>query len=174
MTRGRRALLVAAVAAGAAAAGYAVNVWWRAGSRAELGSEILAARLIDLEGRTQSLGRWRGRVLVVNFWATWCAPCREEIPVFIKLQSRHAARGLQFVGIAIDQRDKVEPFVRDFGMNYPVLLGGMDMVELSRRVGNRLGALPFTIVMDRSGAIVNVQLGVVKETKLEPMLQALL
>ena len=113
-------------------------------------------------------------MLVVNFWATWCAPCREEIPVFIRLQARHAARGLQFVGIAIDQRDKVESFAREFAMNYPVLLGGMDMVELSRRAGNRLGALPFTIVMNRAGTIVSVQLGIVKETTLEPMLQELL
>ena len=170
----RRGLLIAAVAAGAAGAGYAVNAWWRAGSRAELAGEVMSARLTGLDGSTRSLDQWRGRVLVVNFWATWCAPCREEIPVFIKLQARHAARGLQFVGIAIDQRDKVEQFARDFAMNYPVLLGGMDMVELSRRAGNRLGALPFTLVMDRTGTIVSVQLGVVKEAKLEPMLEALL
>ena len=76
--------------------------------------------------------------------------------------------------VTIDQRDKVERFARDLGMNYPVLLGAMDMVELSRRAGNRLGALPFTIVMDRTGAIVSVEIGVLKEAKLEAMLRSLL
>ena len=111
---------------------------------------------------------------MVNFWATWCAPCREEIPSFVRLQEKHRARGLQFIGIAIDQRDQVETFARDFAMNYPVLLGGMDTIELSRQAGNRLGALPFTIIIDRAGGIVSVHLGVVKEAKLESMLKSLL
>lgn len=174
MTRSRRALMIAAVAAAAAGAGYAVNAWWRAGPLADVAGELMGARLPDLDGGTQSLARWRGRVLVVNLWATWCTPCREEIPVFVKLQGKHGARGLQFVGIAIDQREKVERFARDYAMNYPVLLGGMDMVELSRRAGNRLGALPFTIVLDRAGEIASVQAGVMKEAKLEGMLQDLL
>jgi thiol-disulfide isomerase/thioredoxin len=174
MKRSARFLVVAAIAVGAAVAGYAVNAWWRADSQAEAAGAVMSAPLTDLDGKTLSINQWRGRVLVVNFWATWCAPCREEIPIFIKLQQKHQARGLQFVGVAIDQHDKVERFARDFAMNYPVLLGGIDMVEVSRRAGNRLGALPFTIVIDRTGAIASVQIGVLKEAKLEAMLQSLL
>lgn len=174
MKEAHRFLVIAAVAAGAAVAGYAVNAWWRVGSRSEAAGAVMSARLTDLHGKTLSISEWRGRVLVVNFWATWCAPCREEIPVFVRLQQKHQARGLQFVGVAIDQRDQVERFARDFAMNYPVLLGGIDMVDLSRRAGNRLGALPFTIVMDRTGAIVSIEVGVVKEARLEAMIQALL
>ena len=174
MKQGRRFLVIGVVAVAAAVAGYGVNVWRRAGSQAEAAGAVMSARLIDLHGKALSIDQWRGRVLVVNFWATWCAPCRDEIPIFIKLQQMHQARGLQFIGVAIDQREKVERFARDFAMNYPVLLGGIDMMELSRRAGNRLGALPFTIVMDRTGAIVSVQVGILKEAKLEAMLQALL
>jgi thiol-disulfide isomerase/thioredoxin len=174
MTRGARFLVIAAVAVGAAVAGYAVNAWWRTQSQAEAASAVLSARLTDLQGQPAAIERWRGRVLVVNFWATWCAPCREEIPVFVRLQRKHEARGLQFIGIAIDQRDKVERFAQEFAMNYPLLIGGMDIVELSRRAGNRLGALPFTIVIDRAGSIVSTELGVVKETRLDQVLESLL
>ena len=174
MRRGTRFALIAAIAVGAAVAGYAVNERWRAGSQAEASAALLSARLTDLQGQPRSIDAWRGQVLVVNFWATWCAPCRDEIPVFIKLQKQHGASGLQFIGIAIDQREKVDAFVRDFGINYPVLLGGMDAVELSRRAGNRRGALPYTVMIDRSGRLVGTQLGIVKEAKLEALLRPLL
>jgi thiol-disulfide isomerase/thioredoxin len=174
MSRSRQILAAAVVAVGAAAAGYAVNAWWRSDSQVGVAAAVMSARLTDLEGKSLSIDQWRGQVLVVNYWATWCAPCREEIPVFVRLQEKHRARGLQFIGIAIDQRDQVESFARDFAMNYPVLLGGMETIELSRQAGNRLGALPFTIIIDRAGAIVSAHLGVVKESKLESMLKSLL
>ena len=169
-----RFALVAAIAVAAAAAGYAVNTWWRSGTETEAGAALMAAQLTNLEGEPRALDAWRGQVLVVNFWATWCAPCREEIPVFIKLQRRHGPRGLQFIGIAIDQREKVDDFVRDFGINYPMLLGSLEAVELSRRAGNRRGGLPFTIVIDRSGRMVSTHLGVMREAKLEALLGSLL
>jgi thiol-disulfide isomerase/thioredoxin len=151
-----------------------MNAWWRAGFEAEASAALMSAQLTDLQGQPRSIDAWRGQVLVVNFWATWCVPCREEIPVFIKLQERHGARGLQFIGIAIDQREKVDAFIRDFGMNYPVLLGGVDAVELTRRAGNRLGALPYTVLIDRSGRLVSAQIGIVKESKLDALLEPLL
>ena len=174
MTRGRHILLAAAVAIAAAGAGYALNAWWRADLKSESAAAIMAVQLPDLDGKPRSIAQWRGRVLVINFWATWCTPCREEIPLFVKLQEKHRAAGLQFIGIAIDQGEKVRAFAQEFGMNYPVLLGGMDTVELSRRAGNRLGALPFTIIVDRSGGIASVELGIVKEAKLESLLRSLL
>ena len=151
-----------------------MNAWWRADAEAEASVALMAAQLTDLSGQPSSIGAWRGQVVVVNFWATWCAPCRDEIPVFIKLQERHGARGLQFIGIAIDQHDKVRAFAREFGINYPILLGGMEVMELSRRAGNRLGALPFTVMIDRSGRLVGAHLGIVKEAKLEALLRPLL
>lgn len=174
MSKGVRFALLALLAVGAGAAGYAVNAWWRAGAEAEASAALMSAQLTDVNGAPRTINAWRGQVLIVNFWATWCTPCREEIPVFIRLQERHRARGLQFIGLAIDQPEKVDAFVREFRINYPVLLGGMDAVDISRRAGNRLGALPFTVLIDRSGRLAAVHLGVLRESQLESMLERLL
>jgi thiol-disulfide isomerase/thioredoxin len=167
-------LLVAGVAMAAGAAGYLVNAWRSDEPASGAAEAVLALRLTDLEGQPQPLARWRGQVLVVNFWATWCLPCREEIPLFVKYQDKYRAQGLQFIGIAIDRRDSAQAFAREFGMNYPILLGGIDTVEISRQAGNRIGALPFTLIIDRNGTIAAAHLGGLKEVKLESMIKPLL
>lgn len=170
----RQALLFVAVALLAGAAGVLFSISRYGGTAAGASQAVMATRLADLQGQSQALSQWRGKVLIVNFWATWCAPCREEIPVFIRLQEKYRTQGLQFVGIAIDQRDPVEVFAREFGMNYPVLLGGIETVEMSRQAGNRAGALPFTLILDRDGKIIGTELGSIKETKLEGIIKPLL
>ena len=120
--------------------------------------------------------RWRsgaGKILVVNFWATWCAPCREEIPVFIKFQELYRGRGVQFVGIAIDHKDRVAPYAEDIGINYPVLVGGIETMDFARQLGNRLGVLPYTLVIDRSGKVATAVVGVLKAERLDPLLRSL-
>lgn len=176
MSRARTLAVLAAVAVLAAAAGYAVYSWTRGESvpEAAAAQAVFAARFPGLEGGEVSLERWRGRVLVVNFWATWCAPCREEIPLFVRMQERYGARGLQFVGIAIDQPEKVAEFARQFGVNYPLLVAGADALALARATGNRPGVLPFTLIIDRSGGIVARQLGELKEAKIEELIKPLL
>jgi len=143
------------------------------GSRA-VAERVYAARLADLAGGEPTLEQWRGQVLVVNFWATWCAPCREEIPAFVRLQERYGKRGLQFVGIAFDQPDKVAEFAREFRINYPLLLGGLEAMELLRQAGNRAGVLPYTLVIDRHGNVVSREPGGLKEGRLESLLYPLL
>lgn len=172
----RRFLLFAIVAIAAAMAGVLFNFWRLDSGEVERGVEeaIMATQLADLQGQPQPLNQWRGKVLVVNFWATWCAPCREEIPVFVGLQDKYRAQGLQFIGIAIDQREPVQAFAKEFGINYPVLLGGIESVEMSRRAGNRVGALPFTLIIDRNGRIVGSELGGIKEAKLRELVRPLL
>lgn len=171
----RRALLVAAVAVLAGTAGVLFNVWRMGGGSDDgVADVVMATRLADLQGQSQPLSQWRGKVLVVNLWATWCAPCREEIPAFVRLQDKYRARGLQFVGIAIDQREPVQAFAREFGMNYPVLLGGLETVEMSRRAGNHVGALPFTLIIDRNGKIAGTELGGINESKLQGIIESLL
>lgn len=130
--------------------------------------------LRDLDGRELRLENFRGRVVVVNFWATWCAPCREEMPEFMKAQAEHGPKGLQFVGIAVDQADKVAQFAKEIGLNYPTLVGGFGAMELSKTLGNSLMALPFTVVLDRKGAVAHTQLGVLKPDKLESIVRQLL
>lgn len=135
---------------------------------------LLALALPDTNGADTPLAQWKGKLLVVNFWATWCTPCREEMPRFVELQDRYGAKGLQFVGVAVDQPDKVRAFGEEIRLNYPSLIGGYGAIELSRTLGNRLGALPFTVVVDRSGAIVHTQLGPVKDAQLRSMIDQLL
>ncbi len=108
----------------------------------------------DLHGRRIALERWRGRLLVVNFWATWCPPCLREIPAFIDLQVRYGDRGLQFVGIALDQSEAVAPFVTDQAMNYPVLIGEDDVVRFMQSLGNDIGGLPYTAVIGADGNVL--------------------
>ena len=171
--------LIAAVAIVSAAAGAAYHWWSRSGetqreaaSRA-VADRVFAARFINPQGGAPTLEQWRGQVLVVNFWATWCAPCREEIPMFVRLQERHGARGLQFVGIAFDQPDRMAEFAREFRVNYPLLLGGLDTMELLREAGNRAGVLPYTLVIDRQGRVVSREPGGLKEARLEGLVQPL-
>ena len=172
-------LTTAAVSALAAAAGYGFHLW-RSGELTGSGvnpaavQALLAAPLPDLKGGKQALDSWHGRVLVVNFWATWCAPCREEIPEFVRMQDRYGARGLQFVGVAIDVPDKVGEFAREFGINYPLLLAGVETMALMRESGNRAGVLPYTLVLDRQGNIAARHPGGLKEASLEAIIRPLL
>jgi thiol-disulfide isomerase/thioredoxin len=168
---GRNALLM--VAAGLAlAAGFWLNPWNRGGAP-ESGNvaRLMAASLPDMEGKSQALAQWRGKLVVVNFWATWCPPCLEEIPGFVRMQEKFGNQGLQFVGIAIDNPAKVREFAAKYRMNYPVLIGEMDAIELGRMAGNERGGLPFTVIVDRKGRLVGTELGGLNEQKLTAIIQ---
>ena len=135
---------------------------------------VFAASFKDLDGKPQPLSQWRGKVVVLNFWAPWCPPCREEIPDFIKLQDKYRERGLVFVGVALDEKIKVQAFADEIGINYPVMLGEMEAIELARKIGNRLGGLPFTVVIDRGGKIVASEVGGLTMARLEKVVSPLL
>jgi thiol-disulfide isomerase/thioredoxin len=171
LNRARIAIVLVAAAMFALGGGYLAYIWL-APPAADPAQVILTATLDDLGGTPQPLAQWAGKVMVVNFWATWCAPCREEIPFFIQLQERYRSQGLVFVGIAVDDKAKVKTFAAEMGINYPILIGELAAMELSRKAGNRLGGLPFTLIVDRRGKVVATELGVVK--KLESAIQPLL
>lgn len=135
---------------------------------------IFAATLPDLADRLQPISQWRGKVMVVNFWASWCEPCREEIPEFIELQKKFGEQGVVFVGIAVDQKERAAAFSKQIGINYPVLVGDLSVMALADAAGNRQGALPFTVIIDRSGNIAGSKLGRLSRSKLEGMLKPLL
>ena len=134
-------------------------------------SPLLGVSLPDPSGQEQSLGQWKGKVLVVNFWATWCAPCREEMPMFMKVQRELGPKGIQFVGIAVDNADKVRQYAEELKLNYPTLIGGYGAMELSKSMGNTVMALPFTVIVDRAGRVAHTQLGPLKEDQLMSILR---
>jgi len=142
--------------------------------RGEDATAVFGITLPDTEGKDQALGQWKGKVVVVNFWATWCVPCRTEIPQFVIAQRDYGERGLQFVGIAIDEPRKVKDFEREVVLNYPSLIGGYGAIELSKTLGNRVGALPFTLIIDRAGRIAYTQLGPIKEARFKSIVAQLL
>lgn len=113
----------------------------------------------DASGKVRRGGEWRGKILILNFWATWCPPCREEIPEFITLQKQYGDKGLQFVGIAIEEREPVDEYLQSIAINYPILIGGDDAIALSQQMGNVINAVPFTVVVDREGRIIHRQPG---------------
>jgi len=175
MAKVRQLLIYLALAALAITTGFMLRTQLMGGSPSVLSSEasqqgakaIFAANLPDLQGENQTVSQWLGNVIVVNFWATWCTPCREEIPEFIETQEKFRDQGLVFVGIAIDQADKVKMFSQEFGINYPVLVGSLNTWSLLEAAGNRQSALPYTVVINRFGEIVETYLGRVNQKKLE-------
>ena len=125
----------------------------------------------DIEGRSQPLLQWRGQVVVLNFWASWCAPCREEMPDFDSLRAEYRPRGVEFVGLAIDNATSVTQFLHRHPVSYPILIGEGAAHSLARLLGNPSGALPYTVVFDREGKIVLTHLGRLPRAALETTLR---
>lgn len=156
----------------ALSAGFAVQSSW---AKSAVNPALLSDfSLPDTEGKLQAVSQWRGKVLVINFWATWCSPCLKEIPAFIKLQESYQQRGVQFVGIAIDESDAVKDYLKTIPNNYPHLIAGDSGINLSRELGNTANAVPYTIVVDQSGKIVFQQAGELSSEKLLTILNPLL
>lgn len=164
--------LTLAVAAAALAAGFFAYSLPRSDTPDV--TRLLQADFSDLAGKNTKILDWRGKVRVVNFWATWCAPCREEIPGFVRLQDEYRGEGVVFIGLALDNEQAVKRFAADVGMNYPVLLAEYGAMELSRGAGNRLGALPFTVLIARDGSFARAFSGIVQEQQLEDALKRVL
>jgi len=139
-----------------------------------ISADLFATQLSDLAGKTQSLSQWRGKVLVINFWATWCPPCLHEIPAFMTMQTEYADKNVQFIGIALDEQQAVRDYTTKIGINYPILLGGNQGMGLARQWGNIIESVPFTIVVNAQGTIVHRQLGEMSVSELQAILQPLL
>ena len=166
-------LILGGAGLAAAAAGFLVGpALLKLGGDKE--SEALrAASFADLEGRQRRLTEWNGKVLVCNFWATWCAPCREEIPLLVASRQKYGPSGVEIVGIAVDNAVKVREFSATFKISYPVLLAEAEGLDLMRRVGNTGGGLPYTVITDRQGKLLHRKLGALKQDELEALLAPL-
>lgn len=128
------------------------------------GAAIHAESFLDDQGMQQSLGKWSGRPILLNFWATWCAPCLDEMPL-LNAWSRKSVNGIQIVGIAADSRSNVEKFKKKFGITFPLLVDEAKAIEFSRRLGNRTGLLPFSVLLGPNGDVLATFLGAVDNDK---------
>lgn len=179
MKRSVQFALIVLVAAIAASAGYLSNRAIQpaadtASASPDAGTTLLALSLPDLAGQPQALSQWRGKVLVVNFWATWCPPCRKEIPDFAEVSERLRDEPVQFVGLSIDAAEKVQAFQDEYAVPYPLLIGTPQTLQLAASFGNQAQALPFTVILDRAGQIAHIKLGTLKADELEGRIRALL
>jgi thiol-disulfide isomerase/thioredoxin len=150
--------------------------WLRAGSTtASTDTKTLfAATFPDGRGQTQAFSQWRGKVLVVNFWATWCPPCREEMPELSQLQEKYRASGLVIIGIATDDVDKMREFAQQNPVAYPLLAGDFEATNLAASLGNNKNILPYTVTIGRDGKVVVSYFGRLDINVVEQALQPLL
>lgn len=170
---GRRELIaLGAVGVAAGVAGALVGAFGI--QRSSGAPELLSLTLPNLDLRPVAFKTWQGRVLVVNFWATWCGPCLEEMPLLVATQREYGRRGLQVVGIALDHVSKIREFAAKLKIDYPLLVAEGGTVALMQRLGNPSGGLPFTVIVDRRGAVSARKLGAFKGPELAAIVQPLL
>jgi len=133
-----------------------------------------AFNLPDVHGKAVSMARWDGRIIVLNFWATWCGPCRKEIPLLNTLQKNYAARGVQIVGVAVDNATAVKQFMRSVPIDYPVLIGEQEAIEIIEAYGDNTGALPYTVFINRAGNIDSMASGALTDDYARKTIERLL
>jgi len=127
--------------------------------------------LPDLSGARRHVSEWDGRPLLINFWATWCVPCRREIPRLIDAQAAYGDDGLQVVGIALDDQEAARPYAREMEINYPVLVAGPAGIELARAYGEDFGALPYTVLVAPDGTIIDSHTGELQSSQLHGLVE---
>ncbi len=157
----KKTLLILLIAVGSAAVGLYVGTQRLTPVAAAdpAVAKLMQTPLADLSGQSHQLAEWKGKILLVNFWATWCPPCVAEMPELVALQQEMAAKNLQIIGIGIDSPAKMKEFADKHQISYPLLVGGIEGTELSRSLGNPAGGLPFTVLLDASGQMRKAYLG---------------
>ena len=174
MTPRRRNLLITGVGGAALAAGLGWALYRTTGEEA---STAAVARLFthvfeDPDGRSQPMAQWRGRWLVLNFWATWCAPCVEEMPTLQQIARDYAGRGVAVVGLGIDSAAAIRQFRKQLDLDLPLLVAGAGGSTLARDLGNPSGALPYTVLISPRETVVQARLGLVRDALLRGWLDA--
>jgi thiol-disulfide isomerase/thioredoxin len=138
----------------------------------KLAATVPDVRLLDRDGRSRSLHDWAGKSLIVNFWATWCAPCRREIPLLQRIARERAGDGFQVVGIAVDFRDKVLEFAQEMRIDYPLLIGEQEALDAAAAFGVDAIGFPFTVFGDSQGRVVAAHMGELTEAEADVILRA--
>jgi thiol-disulfide isomerase/thioredoxin len=171
----RRNALMVAVGAAAACAGAGL-AWWRlrpseqARSEPEKWAALWQLPFQTRDGKTTTLASFKGQKIIVNFWATWCPPCVDEMPLLDRFYRENSAKGWQVAGIAVDQAAPVKKFIEQKDILFPNATDGAKGVELSRALGNQAGGLPYTVVLDQAGKIVAQKAGRISSDDLQQWL----
>ncbi|MFC5498685.1 TlpA disulfide reductase family protein [Caenimonas terrae] len=160
-TSSRRRFLYGGVAAAAAAAGAGLAWWKYAPTQAPSNAldSFWSTSFQTPQGAALPMAAFRGKPLLINFWATWCPPCVEELPMIDAFYRQHAGNGWQVVGLALDQPSAVRSFLLRTPVTFPVGLGGLEGTELGRSLGNASGALPFSVVVSAVGGVLHRRMG---------------
>ena len=178
MRRAGQFLLIGAVAAAAGLAGYLTRQGGEppaaSAASGQSAEALFTLTLPDLSDTPQPLAQWRGKVLVLNFWATWCPPCLKEIPDFAAVSQRLADAPVQFVGIGIDGVDKMRSFQARQQVPYPLLVGDSALLASAAALAQVAQGLPLTLILDRDGKLHRVKLGTLNQSELEGTIRPLL
>ncbi|WP_370308911.1 TlpA family protein disulfide reductase [Sinimarinibacterium flocculans] len=166
----RQTLLILLLALCAGSAGYLAYRLLGPGSSPLIGQAAPNLVFVDAQQREHRLEAMRGQWVLINFWASWCAPCMDELPLLVEAQARYAARGLRILGPALDDAAAVAPIVQRFRLNYPVMADFAAADQAMQALGNSRGALPYTVLVDPEGHIVEVVLGGLSRTALETLI----
>ena len=153
--------------------GLSASIYFNSVSNTEAGDAVGLAeiKLPGLDGSQQDIAHLRGRLVLVNFWATWCPPCLEEIPVFLSMRKKYSAAGFEVLGVSIDSVHKVKQYRETMKINYPLLDGENSGNALMQSMGNNIGGLPYSVLFDRSGTAVAVKSGAYQEQELDELIE---
>jgi thiol-disulfide isomerase/thioredoxin len=172
--------ILIAVAALALVAGVVVSQWLRQPSTAPapaptitgaMPERMVEFSLPDTEGKLRSINDWKGKTIILNFWATWCPPCREEIPLLVEVHEKFKSHGLVVVSVAIDKKDDIVNFIDSYFINYPVLVNDQENTQLMAQYGNRVATLPYSVIIAPDGRIIGNKKGAYKRPELYSILE---
>lgn len=174
---GRLLVVIAVIIAGWGISKFLIQPRLADGQNAPSGittTALFAATMPDHLGQPQALKQWQGKILIVNFWATWCPPCRDEMPELSQLHDAYKDRNVVVIGISTDDVAKIREFSKTAPVSYPLLAGDFEAMNLSEQLGNTKGALPYTVIVRADGTIANTYFGRVNRALLEQTLLPLI